>query len=442
MIIKAYNFFSQRVTLAISIITIVMMTSQPFDDITRFVIYAFAATHAAITFFYCLIKRKEKLDLSIGSCALILFYILSTLILTAHGDILHLGLSQLHLFFFALNCLFLYSSNELKDQVLFIAKLFIILGLYKIIGSFVAIMIMKYNPSLANRFPEFIADVVRNSYANPTRPNGITVHPNTLGAIITVASWCSVYLIFTSTNKKWIIVSCITLITGILFAVRVSSRTTLLVITAFIGIFLVLNLMNWKQLSTINKKKIIIFISIAMICCLSALTILFTSKEAREYIFENVIRVKDIKTATGRTNLQKAALDATKDKRMFGMSYIKLSNEVLHGTSHTHNPFIQILVSTGVPSLILFSLFFFYSIGCSIYLLAKQRKDKDNLLFACFLVSSLLSLFLQSFFEQFFFVNYGAVPFFAYAVFPFAIVLKTNYKQEHHRLIEPIPNNK
>lgn len=431
---KIDKFFSQKVTLAISITIIVMMTSQPFADITRGIIYAFAAIHAFITFFYCLIIKRDKIVISIGSCALISFYILTTLILIAHGDILALGLSQLHLFFFALNCLFLYPSEKLKEHILFISKLFIILGLYKIIGSFIAIMIMKYNPSIASMFPKFIAEVIQNSYVNPERPNGITVQPNTLGAIITVASWCSVYMFFSSTSKKWISLSCVTIITGLLFVIRVSSRTSLLVITAFIGFFIILTLFNWNQLSTTNKKKLLIVIFIAILCCIIATTILLTSKEIKEYVFENVIRVKDIKTATGRTYLQKAALEATKDKRLFGMSYMAISNEILRGTPHTHNPFIQILVSTGVPSLILFSIFFFYSIGCSIYLLIKQRNDKNNLLFLCFMVSALLSLFLQSFFEQFFFVNYGAIPFFAYIVFPFAIVLKTNYKidKEHN----------
>ena len=427
---KTDSFFSQKTTLILSIITVVLLTSQPFGDIMRGAIYTFAALHAFLTFIFSLFYRNEKLDKSIGSYSLICFYILTTIILTAHNDILSKGLTQFHIFFFALNCLIILQDNKLDENLLFVSKVFVILGLYKIIGSFIAILIMKYNPILADSFPKFIAEVIQNSYVNHARPNGITVHPNTLGAIISVASWCSFYLIFASDSKKWLIASCVTIFSGVAFAIRISSRTTLLVITAFIGIFGLLNLIFWNKLSHINKKKLIAIIIIALACIILVAAILIFSNELRHYIFERVIRVKDIKTATGRTNLQKVALEATKDKRLFGMSYEKLSDDILYGTPHTHNPFIQILVTTGIPSLVLFSLFFFYSIGCSIYLIIKKRNEFENLIFLLFILASQITLFIQSFFEQFFFVNYGPVPFFAYIIFPFAIVLKTNHTNQ------------
>lgn len=421
-------FFCRNTTLVISITIVILLTSQPFGDIARGIIYAFAAIHSVISFFYGICKKHEKINHSAGAISLIFFFVLTTLLFVIHNDIFSIGLSHLHIFFFALNCLFITPSEQIEKDIFFLAKVFIILGLYKIIGSVLAILIMKYSPETVNLFPSALASVIRNAYSDPKRPNGLTTQPNTLGAIITIACWYSLYLLYYTNNKKWLIISICTIISGLLIIIRVSSRTSLLVTAIFTFIFILLNLCSWKRNTIRNRNLSIIFIIISIVLLL-VIVILACTTPFKTYITENIIRFDSLKTASGRTILQKDALEATQNNRLWGVSYIELSRNVLHGNPHTHNIFIQILVTAGIPALFLFGFFFFYSLVCAIKMLFTPETDISTIT-VCFIVTAHIALLIQSMFEVFLYVNYGAVPFFAYAIIPFTIVLHGNLKNK------------
>lgn len=420
--------FSRKATLTLSIAILILFTSQPFGDITRGAIYAIAAIHALITFFFSL-KTNGKLNVSIGSVSLISFYLLTTILFIIHNDIMSLGLSHLHLFFIILNCFITDSTNRIENELIYISKLFVGFGLYKILGSFTAFAIMKFIPSVTDFMPGFIATVIKNSYTNPQRPNGLTLNPNTLGAVTALSCWCSFYLFYRLDDRKWKTVSIITIISGIFLSLRVASRTSLLIMACFGFVFILLSLLSWRYNSKNVNKNSMLIISVVFLLLLILIGLFVFSEPVRTYFLDVVLRFNSLKTASNRTVLQKAALEATRNNRLWGISYVELSRNVLSGIGHTHNVFIQVIVSAGIPAFLLFVIFVAYSLYCSLKIIMVCKKtNKLNKITGWFIFSAEVAVLIQSMFEQFLIASYVPASIFAYIIFSSSILLYGNLK--------------
>ena len=83
---------------------------------------------------------------------------------------------------------------------------------------------------------------------------------------------------------------------------------------------------------------------------------------------------------------------------MFGISYEALEDAT--GFSNTHNSLLEMLAFGGIPTLVLFIIYYLYTLFVAGKVILKGKMDSQTMLFFCFLVAYILGHFVAGMTES------------------------------------------
>ena len=191
---------------------------------------------------------------------------------------------------------------------------------------------------------------------------------------------------FTYQNKKWKYISCINYILSIYIVfIFCNSRSFTLALISSTIIFVFLYFLHVYRY---DKQKIKVF-KIIIICAVILFSILLISilciPQFRTFVFDRIIRVTSLSDGSGRLEIYRTALEMGKGNRVFGYSFKDL--EAITGRSHAHNIFIELLSFGGIPSLLLFCIFFFYTGFVAIKNIFAKNTSKECCILSIFILA-------------------------------------------------------
>lgn len=179
------------------------------------------------------------------------------------------------------------------------------------------------------------------------RLGGAVYSPNELGIIATVSIWSAYYLLFSKgINKSFFL---FTILIALLIIVLTNSRTSIAIALGSILFML------YKQ----NLISKIIIISMAFVG-----TILLFTTFSIDYLGYGNDPIEELKTLNNRTVIYQVAFDGIADNPWFGTGYVEGPKEFLKENftqdfwlpPHTHNGYIEIALSLGIPFFVIFIL--------------------------------------------------------------------------------------
>ena len=331
-----------------------------------------------------LIALRKKLFISFPLCicfAYFSWYILSSII---NGSFINYGSTLFQLLFISLLGFANRPTDEIQRETILFAKIATIAGILMTILSYAITYLAITYPIVLNYLPQNL-----NVLSFPDRLVGLGNQPNVTARYIMVSAALSIFLI-PNEQKKWNILAIINIILSLLtifFATK--SRTSMIAFLAFILCYCIL-FFKYINKDNVFYKRVFKYIVLACFFIIGIFLILITfSTQIRDFMLNDVIRVSSISTGTGRTGIYKKALELGQGKRLFGYNY----HDLLNGIG-SHNIFIQVLSDAGVPALVLFIFYFFYSLIISFQnvlnkKLGKQYKKLTSFIF-CFLLMVLI----------------------------------------------------
>ena len=307
-----------------------------------------------------------------------------------NGNVTYTGPSLIQFFILTIVSFSVRPVSDIKKEFGILAKYLTVMGLVVSVGSIAVCLITYYMPDFVLALPE----TVKNKFydftsAFPVRATGIIGNANRSAGYIYICALFSLYLIVSNRKSKWVILGIINILiafysTFIIFA----ARTYMLCLLITFPCFFIAYLIN-KYRSKIFKQKIFyIIIGIVLITILCFVLACVISEDARDYILNHIVRISSLSDGSGRLGIYKASLELSKEHKVFGYHYKELHNSI--GFDHAHNIFIEILASGGIPSLVLFCLFMFYTIYVAIRnVFIKSNISNETRLLICLLISYL-----------------------------------------------------
>ncbi len=383
---------------AYSISIIDLMVCQPFHDYTRFVIYA---TIPLLAIYIISRNGIKSIIVNAASVIILATEVFTGLMLFAHEEVMLHGLAAIiNLLLFVIG-FYAISSDDLIYEAYKVAKVITVLTLVLCIISFLLKPFLEAFPELNDAIIFGHKFNFKNVAFTNYRWNGYGRHPNQTG-MICAGGIISSFILFLLTNKKSeVFLSIINLCLNTTFLIIVSSRSPLLASGTFIISFLVYYLINGgARKNYIIRKKLTILIIATIIFLIGVFLIAMISAPVKDYIIYKIIRVEDIETATGRTELQKKTLDSFIEKGQFlkGISYTYI-DEVTDGYG-PHNTFVEILAAIGIPSFVMLVLSFTIPFIYLLILIYKRKELSDSeLLLTAIGFGIIISTIIQNSFE-------------------------------------------
>lgn len=278
-------------------------------------------------------------------------------------------------------------TQQLNSTILSIAKIMTIMGIVVSISSVFIALLTYYFPDLINKLPQYFANIcIKSTGAFPGRASGVLGNANITGGYSFVCAIFSMYLMFIDQTKKWKSISCVNyILSAYMIFIFCNSRSFILALLSSSIIFIFLYFLHvYKE----DKQKIkafkIILICAVILFIILGLSILYIS-QFRTFIFDRILRVTSLSDGSGRLEIYKTALELGKGNRVFGYSFRDL--EAITGNSHAHNIFIELLSFGGIPSLLLFCIFFFYTGLVAIKNVFAKNTSKECCILSIFLLA-------------------------------------------------------
>ena len=385
-------FFSYSLSL------IDILLCQPFHENVRFIIYL------TIPFFaiYIIFKLGIKpLILNVASILILMTELFNGVLLFINKDVMTFGLAaiiDLVIFFIGFYAI---SSDDLFNEINFVTKVLTIVTFIICIISYLIRPIMLAFPELNDLYVGNHLFTFSGIADSDYRWKGYARHPNSTGIICEVGIISSFILFMYSKNKKELALSVINMCLNGLFLILVSSRSPLLSTGTFVIAFLLYyGLVGGFKNNKVIKKRLFFLIGISLlVICLLCVCLIF-SPAFRDYLINKIIRVDNIKTATGRTNLQKTIMtEFWKQKHYFkGLSYNYI-NEITNGFG-PHNTFIQTIAANGIPSLILLIISLAVPfVFLIIFIFKRSELTQTELFIASISFGSFIAMIIQNSFE-------------------------------------------
>lgn len=357
------------------------------------VVYGLLIAYSVVFIFMNYRRREQYKQLPPIFFILIAYYCYFILAVSVNGSFTYNGPAIIQLFLLAFICFFRNDTNEMLYDVNNIAKVFTIFGLAMSIGSISIASFTLLFPNLVNTFPSALAEkffAIKGSFPSDRLP-GLCHYPNPTSLACLTSILFSFYLISIESKKKWIIPAIINICTGsYVIIIASNSRTNMVCLAAFIFFYYIFYFFilhkNDQKKRKIRNIIVIVFLTAVILFAI----ILIGSASFRDFFFNHVLRVSSIKDASGRDDVYKISYELGQGKRFLGYDMHDLVDV---GLPNAHNIFLQLLCAGGIPSLVLFCLWFFFSIYASIRNVLKPvSKEARNLngFFACFIVCYLL----------------------------------------------------
>ena len=264
----------------------------------------------------------------------------------------------------------------------------------------------------------------------PRRMAGIATHPNYTAEFCLVGTMLSFYLITTEKSRKWKTFSLLNIIISFfIIFIATSSRTSMVCMLFFTCAFLCFYFYsNRKDAKIVKRMKYILFclLFIALICII----LFFISDSFKKFVNEHVLRVSSLKTASGRDSVYKVAFELGKGHRIFGYNDKELANRI---ASHAHNMYLQLLSFSGIPGLVLYCIYFFYTIYLAIKNFFNNAFDSSEKLLNCLFLSYLICYILYGIPEDAGVNWMKAISVYAQIIFASIHILNYNVKLEEQR---------
>ena len=375
-----------------------LILCQPFNEYFRFIIYC----TIPILAIYVICKNGfNSIIINTASVIILATELLTGIMLFINKEVMVYGLASLiNLLLFVVG-FYAVSSDNLLHETYRVTKVLTVVTLFICLISYLIRPFMLTFPQLNDLYiwgHKFCFSGIANTNY---RWNGYARHPNQTGMICAAGIISSFIFFMLAKSKKEIALAIINIMLNGIFLFLVSSRSPLLASISFVVTFLIYYLIagGFKKAPQITRR-LIILISIALLflCCLAIVFI--ASPSFRDYLLNKIIRVDNIKTATGRTQLQETILSEFFAKKSFlkGLSNTYI-NDITDGFG-PHNAFIQVLASVGFPGFILLCLSIVIPLIYTIRLLLKRNTlTESELLLSAIAFGSIIAMIIQNSFE-------------------------------------------
>ena len=332
-------------------------------------------------FFIINIKRKPII-ISVASISSIAFYLYFILALFINGSYSHYFSAILQFFLLTIIAFSIRQNDELLLDVYLIAKIYTAASIFVSISSVAISIITIFYPDFLNILPESIKikfTEVAGSF--PARMGGLTGNANTTAILCAMGFILSIFLISVKNiSKKWKIITLINIILSFyMIFLATCSRTSMLTCLVFAFAYFIIYFLVINKNDKIKKKFFVETVAFCFLMFCLFLISLFLFPDFRNYIFNHVIRVDSLSTGSERLPLYEKALALVKDHIVFGYNYQDL------GAAHAHNLLLQIVSFGGIPSLVLFGIYFFSTLVSGIKNLATPNASEYDIhLLSCF----------------------------------------------------------
>ncbi len=407
-----------------------LLLCQPFHDWIRFILYLTVLVLGFIT-----ILKTWNLQphvFNIAAYLLLSTEIWTSILLFVHGEFMIYGLAALINISFFIIGLQQTSSDDLLKEALTVTRVLTYTTLFIVIISLSIKPIMAQFPALNDLRilgkPFVFSDI---SAYDEYRLKGFAHHPNQTGMICSTAIISSFFVFLFSSKKTDIIVSIINIVLNSLFLILASSRSPIVATATFLVAFLIYYFSCNGITMNATNKRLLTFIIVCFICLAIVLTLAISNDNIKDYLLYKIIRVQNIETATGRTELQKITINdyLAKHKFFLGLSKTDILNTT--GRFGPHNTFIEILTAKGIISFILFIGALLSIIVYSIRLLLSRDLSSSEKILMPLAFGMIFATIVQNSFESAYLYELtGAAPFERWALCIPAIVWCNHRKKK------------
>lgn len=402
--------------------------TQPFSPLVRAAIYGVFVFYSGL--FFLLNIKRHKMALTWVAISGIAYYILSTISYIHNGDIMTEGFPHFQYVFLGLICLSDRSSEDILKEISTLVKMVTVFSIIMVVVSLLTVPLVLYCPSVVDSLPkELNRMVVTSASIGKSRFCGFTNNPNMTANFCTVGFMLSYYLLFFKTGWKWkaaAVADCV--LSFYLITFKCVSRTAMLTILAFACIFPFFYFIVFYWKSRAYRKWFYFVLVLIIFALLIGISIVVIVEPLRDYVLTNFVRLGSLQTGSGRTNIWKFMLEASKGHRIFGVSKQVIWDNFNVGSMH--NIFLELFIIMGVPTMIAYLINFFSSICQSWKMAFSQKIDSRELnMLYLLILSTLLVTILQGMFENFLFSKYCLTGMFVTYFLASTQVLWTHFRQ-------------
>ena len=306
------------------------------------------------------------------ACAYYLYFILANVI---NGSFNLRGPSIVQYFLLCVVAFSVRPVDEIRRDVITAAKFMTVIGIVQAVFCIFAALLLYSAPQFVDNTPEFFSALIHEvADGFPVRASGLVQNANLTAGYEFVS--LAIYIVF----------------------VYCASRTYMLAGMSFSLVFLVLYYFGVCREN--EKQRKIFHACLICICALIviAIMILVCSPAVRDFLLNRVLRIDSLSTGSGRLNIWKTSIELGKGHRLFGISYEAL--EEATGFGNAHNSILEMLTFGGLPTLILFSVYYLYTLYVAGKVIVKGKMDTKTMLFFCFLVAYILGHFVAGMTES------------------------------------------
>lgn len=422
-------FLDVHLYFIITLTTITILLFNVFDFL-GLIIYGFLIIYGLI---FIIVNYKSKPILKTPSFYILsAYYIYSFLALCVNGSLFRRGSAILQLFMLSIIAFFIRPNQEIEKDIKSLSKMMTVASIIMGATSIGITLFTYYNPEIVPIFPAYIQNVFLKTMGEcPRRMAGIATHPNYTAEFCLVGTMLSFYLITTEKSRKWKTFSLLNIIISFfIIFIATSSRTSMVCMLFFTCAFLCFYFYsNRKDAKIVKRMKYILFclLFIALICII----LFFISDSFKKFVNEHVLRVSSLKTASGRDSVYKVAFELGKGHRIFGYNDQELSNRI---ASHAHNMYLQLLSFAGIPGLVLYCIYFFYTIYLAIKNFFNNVFNSSEKVLNCLFLSYLTCYILYGIPEDAGVNWIKAISVYAQIIFAFIHILNYNVKLKEQRI--------
>lgn len=332
------------------------------------------------------------------ACAFYLYFILANCI---NGSFVLRGPSLVQYFLLCIVAFSLRSIESLKKDVKYFCFILTVLGLIQSVSSIVMALTTYYSPDFVSSLPSVIEALFKEvAGAFPIRGTGLIQNANLTGGYSFVCGIFSLYLFFITDNKKWKILAFINFILSFyLVFFFCASRTFMLALISSLFVFGILRICDVCK--NPKNRMYVIRVLIALLVCaiMIFIAIFWVFPSAKDFLSDRVLRISSLSDGSGRLHIWVTALELGKGNRLFGYSYKNLENTLGYG--NVHNSLLEMLSFGGVPTLVLFLIYFSYTLYIAVRILKRVTDlSVSDKLFLYFIVSYIIGYFVSGFTES------------------------------------------
>lgn len=342
--------------------------------------------------FFCINLQKKPIYSGFIFYIAIFYYLYFFFAVCINGSVARYGSSILQLFALTIISFYLRDSDSIITDINLFAKIMIVASIVMSVFSLLISGLFFYLPEFFQDLPPRILEKIQQITGAPSRINGIGGQPNVTARFCLVGLMFSCYMLSIKPHLRWIVLSLSNIFLSLfLIFIATNSRTSMISSIAFLCSYLFFYLFFFNKR---KKEKLIIILSIILVIVFVFLVAFFSSNSFRSFILNHVLRISSLSTGTGRLSIYKTAFEMGKGNRLFGISCFDLMNTINDPNVHAHNIFLELLTFSGVPGLILFSFYFFYTIYVSIKDFFHPNNTHQTKKLICFFICFFIGYFV------------------------------------------------